>query len=578
MWTVLSLLALKRRTRRAAARSFSPRVEALEDRHCPSPAVFEWSDPTGFPDPTFNPAGSTPGSEIYAPGGYIAHAVAVYPATDTTGNANKIVAVGNQVYHLSNGQTAYRMSVARFNSDGSPDTTFSSIGEVSLDFSKSTGFADADAVAIQPDGKIVVAGFNTTNTSRNFAVARLNLNGSYDTTFNKTGMVQTNVGNGSYDAANGIALQPDGKIVLAGRTTSSSGLYASAVVRYTSTGSLDKTWGGTGVRVLLLGANNSWFTSVGMQGGQVVAVGTAVVLGAPVGSFDLVRFTSTGTLDSTFGTGGVVITPAQGTAGDTANALAVQPDGRLVVGGDVATPAPDGSGAFYSSFALARYTPNGSLDPTFNGTGRVTIQNAASQDNAFTAVLYHPANGRIVAAGYASEQGFAVAQFNPDGSRDGTFGVNGMTITTFGDLSLGAPEGAAAALQSDGRIVLAGGARQTSAPGGWSWALARYLTSAPQIGTFTASSYAPPADGSVTLTASNITDGNPGAAVTQLAFFIMIDGAPQFLGYGTQNSDGSWSYAFDTTGYAPGTYTLYAQATDNYGTVGDPVALTLTIQ
>ena len=108
--------------------------------------------------------------------------------------------------------------------------------------------------------------------------------------------------------------------------------------------------------------------------------------------------------------------------------------------------------------------------------------------------------------------------------------------------------------------------------------MARFLPSAPQVGSFAASAYTVSSGSSVTLTASNISDGNPGATVTQVAFYY-VDGSgnQQLLGYGTQTSPGVWTFSF-TVSLAPGSYTLYAQATDSFGAVGDPVALTLTVQ
>jgi len=112
----------------------------------------------------------------------------------------------------------------------------------------------------------------------------------------------------------------------------------------------------------------------------------------------------------------------------------------------------------------------------------------------------------------------------------------------------------------------------------WNFLVARYLPSEPEIGSFTASAYTVAAGSSVTLTASNITGGNPGATITQVAFYY-VDGSgnQQLLGYGTQTSPGVWTFSF-TVSLAPGSYTLYAQATDSFGAVGDPVALTLTVQ
>jgi hypothetical protein len=125
-------------------------------------------------------------------------------------------------------------------------------------------------------------------------------------------------------------------------------------------------------------------------------------------------------------------------------------------------------------------------------------------------------------------------------------------------------------LQGDGRIVLGG------------TALARYLAAGPQIGSFTANLNAVASGSNTTLSATNIQDANPNATITQVAFYVdsngngVLDPADALLGYGT-NANGTWTYSFSTAGWAPGSYTLFARATDSLGVIGDPVALNLQL-
>jgi hypothetical protein len=161
------------------------------------------------------------------------------------------------------------------------------------------------------------------------------------------------------------------------------------------------------------------------------------------------------------------------------------------------------------------------------------------------------------------------ARYNAaDGSPDASFGVNGVAIapgvgSNFVD----------AALEPDGRIVVAGSA------GSNSFALARFLAAGPQIGSFTASPNPVTAGSSLTLTASNITDDIPSAAITQVAFYVQSNGVSTLLGYGTPSSAGVWTLSSaNAFGLSAGTYTLFAQAEDNYGIFSDPFALTLTFQ
>jgi hypothetical protein len=132
------------------------------------------------------------------------------------------------------------------------------------------------------------------------------------------------------------------------------------------------------------------------------------------------------------------------------------------------------------------------------------------------------------------------------------------------------------ALEPDGRIVLAG-STFPSTSSAQAFYLARFVDAGPQVGSFTASPNPVAAGSSLTLTASNITDEIPSAPITQVAFYVNINGTNTLLGYGTQSSTGVWTLTF-TVSLAPGTYTLYAQAEDNYGIFGDLAPLTLTVQ
>jgi hypothetical protein len=134
------------------------------------------------------------------------------------------------------------------------------------------------------------------------------------------------------------------------------------------------------------------------------------------------------------------------------------------------------------------------------------------------------------------------------------------------------------ALEPDGRVLLAGRDEPNYPNGPTDVVLVRFLGSAPQIGSFTASPNPVTAGSLATLTASGITDGNPNSTITQVAFYY-IDGAgaKQVLGYGASDGQGNWTLSF-TVSLPPGSYTLYAQAEDSYGVFGDPLALTLTVQ
>jgi hypothetical protein len=206
---------------------------------------------------------------------------------------------------------------------------------------------------------------------------------------------------------------------------------------------------------------------------------------------------------------------------------------------------------------VTRYNVNGTLDTSWGGTGTVTGVSAES-------VAIQP-DDKVVAA-----FSWSVARLNNDGSLDNSFGSGGIANAGLqGAISLTY----SVTLEPSGDIVEGG---LTKA--GIAFAAARFLASEPEIGSFTASTNPVTSGGTTTLTASKITDANPGATVTQVAFYY-IDGTgtKQVLGYGTADGLGNWTLTV-TINLAPGTYTLYAQAEDSYGVFGDPLALSLTVQ
>ncbi|MFO0844449.1 MAG: delta-60 repeat domain-containing protein [Gemmataceae bacterium] len=215
------------------------------------------------------------------------------------------------------------------------------------------------------------------------------------------------------------------------------------------------------------------------------------------------------------------------------------------------------------------------MDSTFGTGGEVLL--TLGGNSVAKSVAIAPDGKLVVPGAYNGIGEFAVARFNNDGSFDTTFGAGGIVTTDIGD---GASGSRAVALQSNGDIVVAGSAYLGGTP---NFAVARYLPSAPQVGSFTASPNPVPSGSNLALTASGITDGNPNGTVTQVAFYRdsngdgKLDANDALLGYGSQ-SNGVWAFSFSTTGLTAGTYTLFAQAKDSFGVLGDPFALALTVQ
>jgi len=243
-------------------------------------------------------------------------------------------------------------SVARFSADGSLDTSFDGTGEVSTPMGEAT--SSAHALAVQADGKILAAG-NTAGWLADFAVVRYNADGSLDTSFNGTGKVLTDVGNLSLDYATGVALQPDGKIIVCGGSDT-----ALAVVRYNPDGSLDTTFNGTGKVLTDLAGNLGGYssaTSVATQSdGKIVAVGITKHQNDAFAFVALVRYNPDGTLDTTFNGTGSLVTDY----GSSASCVQIQTDGKIVVAGEV--------GELGQWLTLARYNSDGSVDTTFGVT------------------------------------------------------------------------------------------------------------------------------------------------------------------------------------------------------------------
>jgi uncharacterized delta-60 repeat protein len=358
--------------------------------------------------------------------------------------------------------------------DGDLDATFGTGGKVKTDFA--TSFDNGSAVAIQGDGKIVMAGANFDGVGgADFAVARYNSNGSLDASFGTGGKVTTDFAS-SYDQATAIAIQRDGKIVVAGRTMTGGSNDDFGLVRYNADGSLDASFGAGGKVHTDFGA--TFFeraNAVAIQSdGKIIAAGETNS-GAAGTDFALARYNSDGTLDTSFGSGGTGLVVADfANAYDQAFALAIQSDGRIVAVGNT---APVGLG---SDFALARYNGDGTLDTTFGsgGTGLVTTDLGGGASDLAHAVAIQ-SDGKIVVAGETSSSGsgtgtdFAVARYNVDGSLDVSFGSGGAVAT---DFATSTDQAYGVAIQADGKIIASGFVFVQNVAGNGDFGLARYNT------------------------------------------------------------------------------------------------------
>ncbi|WP_405821563.1 calcium-binding protein [Streptomyces sp. NBC_01390] len=327
---------------------------------------------------------------------------------------------------------------------GDLDPTFSGDGKVL------TGFADDDQardVAVQPDGKIVSVGASADYSvlESRFALTRHNPDGTLDPGFggqggDAAGTVTTPINNMGpslqWSAANAVALQSDGKIVVVGMSWREyEDCCWFVVARYNADGSIDSSFGNDG-RVFADIAGPTEATDVAIDSNNRI-----VAAGYTGGEMAVLRLTSDGIPDTTFGGDGTVTANPAGPVpqeGGDGRALALQPDGKIVVGGQVGSTRFD--------FALMRFNSNGSVDTSFDGDGIVRTDFGGYE--AVESLAVQP-DGKIVAAG-SSDDRAALARYNSNGSLDTSFDGDGQVITP-------AAGAADVALQPDGRIVAAGG-------------------------------------------------------------------------------------------------------------------------
>ena len=358
--------------------------------------------------------------------------------------------------------------------NGALDPTFGEAGKVSTAFG-----GDDTAMALQTDGKIVMVG----GLAGDFVLARYNPGGDLDTSFGTAGLVTSDVGLGSADEARGVAIQPDGKIVVAGnavvgRTATNQFNFDFALARFNVDGSLDTSFGVGGKITTDFNALADEAFAVAIQGdGKIVVVGfatRAVTTGS--GDFALARYNANGTLDSSFGSAGKLTTDIAGGIDIAHNVIVLQGTGAILVSG-AGTTAGD---AGLDHAGLARYDTNGVLDASFGSGGKLALI-----DKRVGEELALQSDGKILLAGSvdigifpARASQFALMRLAANGSPDNSFGTAGLVTTPFSTLD---DVGRAVALQADGRILVAGRSSNKSNP---DFAVARYAANGTLDGSF----------------------------------------------------------------------------------------------
>lgn len=351
---------------------------------------------------------------------------------------------------IADGASTSRFVAARFSVDGVPDSTFGGDGYVVPSVPEFQSVATS--LAIQADGKVVLAGWSWNGTDSRFVAARLHTDGTQDASFDGDGIVETDLGTQN-DIANAVLVQADGKIVLAGYAAPSGGTSRMTLVRYLSNGALDATFDGDGKLSVPIGATGDGAYAITLQKGspgkpdRIVVAGLGSHFGPLSNGIALVRLNLDGTFDTSFDGDGRMLTLLPG-HNLIPTAVTTQTDRSgtvlITVGGtDV------GNGRFLA----ARYTSAGALDVSFDGDGIATPDIGASVGYGSAMRLV---SGGLYVAGrvdVAGDPDFAIARMTSAGALDVTFHGTGSRVENVGARSV---YGNAVAVQADGRILVAG--------------------------------------------------------------------------------------------------------------------------
>ncbi len=402
-----------------------------------SAAVFCVNAQSGSLDPTFAGSGIVTGSIGGSPS--YANKVVVQPPLCPVCEPKLVAAVngpGNMLYLI------------RSNLNGSIDTSFGNSGISQVKMSPDSISEDPRALAIQANGSIVVGSAVQIQQSKrsiiwSFGATRLEANGALDTSFAVGGRLLFDFANGVSANLRALTIQPNGSIVLAGVSND-----AFAVARLLPSGAFDSSFNGSGKTLINIGRSGGASSVKIDRNGGIVLGGYRAGTGNAGNDFAVVRLNpANGSLDSSFGAGGIVITDLGG--GESIFDIAIDILNNIVAVGNSVN-----SKTGVMAFALARYLPNGQLDPGFNGNGRFLYASPGFQSNNLTGVAID-GSGRIVAAGRRSfnPNTFAVLRLNFNGTFDQSFGGTGIVYT-----SVSGPnsEALSVVIQPDGGIVAAG--------------------------------------------------------------------------------------------------------------------------
>ncbi len=360
----------------------------------------------------------------------------VFTAMGNIGDQANAIAIqpdGKILYggHTRSTLTSSDFAIARCNPDGSVDTTFG-VGGKAITYIENQ--SEGKSLAIQQDGRIILGG----HSSWYINLARYLSDGKPDSSFGEAGTIITDLEGYYAESCRSVLIQPDGKIIVAGYASHfSNDKQFLILLRYHTNGTRDSTFGINGVTI----GRKMHCHSAALQNDGKIVLG-----GSSDNHFTAVRYLTNGIIDSSFGVNGEVATPIG--LSSEARSLLIQPDGKIVLGGysfkEVLTIA----------FALSRYHPSGNLDSSFGTGGIVTHQLSLPKSWAYTIGLQQ--DGKIISGGYSidsSVSAFALARYQNNGDLDHSFGINGEVITP---LSATYSQGTSLGIQNDGRIIMGG--------------------------------------------------------------------------------------------------------------------------
>jgi len=359
----------------------------------------------------------------------------------------------------SNASGSNDFTIIKYNSLGALDTSFGSNGKITTDLSAGSNDQPL-AMRIQPDGKILVAGTSNPNGNSDIALVRYTPAGNLDSTFGNNGKVFTDIGAGSTDIGQTLQIQGSGKIIIGGYSNV-NGANDFILVKYNSTGTLDTTFGVNGKIITDVSGNDFVYDMEVQTDGKIILAGSAYTTNY---EFAMIRYTNVGVIDTTFGNNGKVLTDIETNSTDYGSSIKILNDGKILFTGT----SNKGSG---NDIALVQYTNNGVIDTTFGANGKVTTDIGSNTTDYATSIQV-TGTGKILVAGYTSSfnNDFALLQYNSSGLLDSEFGFGGKAIVDLGSSSKDTVYDLK--LHANGKILLVGSSDMN---GSLDFALLRYL-------------------------------------------------------------------------------------------------------